>query len=100
MTAAERRAVISGIGQSQVGRRLGRDGLDLTIDAARNTLSQWPRRLPRRRGINPSRAARRRGGLADIRSSRTSSTARATTRSACTSNPTLETFTLVCGPEV
>lgn len=34
MTAAERRAVISGIGQSQVGRRLGRDGLDLTIDAA------------------------------------------------------------------
>lgn len=34
MTAAERRAVISGIGQSQVGRRLGRDGLELTIDAA------------------------------------------------------------------
>lgn len=34
MTEAERRAVISGIGQSQVGRRLGRDGLDLTIDAA------------------------------------------------------------------
>ena len=34
MTAAERRAVISGIGQSQVGRRLGRDSLDLTIDAA------------------------------------------------------------------
>jgi acetyl-CoA acetyltransferase len=28
------RAVISGIGQSAVGRRLGRDGLDLTIDAA------------------------------------------------------------------
>jgi acetyl-CoA acetyltransferase len=34
MTESERRAVISGIGQSQVGRRLGRDGLDLTIDAA------------------------------------------------------------------
>ncbi|MGZ8819645.1 MAG: thiolase family protein [Mycobacterium sp.] len=34
MTESERRAVISGIGQSAVGRRLGRDGLDLTIDAA------------------------------------------------------------------
>jgi acetyl-CoA acetyltransferase len=34
MTAPERRAVISGIGQSAVGRRLGRDELDLTIDAA------------------------------------------------------------------
>ena len=31
---AESRAVISGIGQSAVGRRLGRSGLDLTIDAA------------------------------------------------------------------
>lgn len=30
----ERRAVISGIGQSQVGRRIYRDPLDLTIDAA------------------------------------------------------------------
>ena len=29
----ERRAVISGIGQSDVGRRLGRTGLDLTLDA-------------------------------------------------------------------
>ncbi len=29
----ERRAVISGIGQSNVGRRLGRTGLDLTLDA-------------------------------------------------------------------
>jgi acetyl-CoA acetyltransferase len=29
----ERRAVISGIGKSQVGRRLGRTGLDLTVDA-------------------------------------------------------------------
>lgn len=34
MTAAEQRAVISGIGQSAVGRRLGRAGLDLTIDAS------------------------------------------------------------------
>ena len=34
MTDFERRAVISGIGQSEVGRRLGRSGLDLTIDAA------------------------------------------------------------------
>jgi acetyl-CoA acetyltransferase len=29
----ERRAVISGIGQSDVGRRLGRTGIDLTVDA-------------------------------------------------------------------
>jgi acetyl-CoA acetyltransferase len=29
----EKRAVISGIGQSEVGRRLGRDPLDLTLDA-------------------------------------------------------------------
>jgi acetyl-CoA acetyltransferase len=29
----ERDCVISGLGQSQVGRRLGRDGLDLTMDA-------------------------------------------------------------------
>lgn len=34
MTEVEQRAVISGIGQSDVGRRLGRDELDLTIDAA------------------------------------------------------------------
>jgi acetyl-CoA acetyltransferase len=30
----ERRSIISGIGQSAVGRRLGRTGLDLTIEAA------------------------------------------------------------------
>ncbi len=30
----ERRAVISGIGQSQIGRRLGRSDLDLTVEAA------------------------------------------------------------------
>ena len=29
----ERRARITGIGQSQIGRRLGRDPLDLTLDA-------------------------------------------------------------------
>ena len=34
MAAVEQSAVISGIGQSAVGRRLDRDGLDLTIDAA------------------------------------------------------------------
>lgn len=34
MTDFERRAVISGIGQSQVGRRLGRGELDLTLEAA------------------------------------------------------------------
>ena len=34
MTDFEQRAIISGIGQSDVGRRLGRTGLDLTIDAA------------------------------------------------------------------
>ncbi len=34
MTDVERRAVISGIGQSDVGRRLGRSELSLTVDAA------------------------------------------------------------------
>ena len=34
MTEFERRSIISGIGQSDVGRRLGRTGLDLTLDAA------------------------------------------------------------------
>lgn len=34
MSAAEQRAVISGIGQSEIGRRLGRDELDLTIEAS------------------------------------------------------------------
>jgi acetyl-CoA acetyltransferase len=29
----ERRAVISGIGQSEIGRRLGRSDLDLTLEA-------------------------------------------------------------------
>jgi acetyl-CoA acetyltransferase len=34
VTDFERRSIISGIGQSEVGRRLGRTGLDLTIDAS------------------------------------------------------------------
>ena len=33
MEIAERRAAISGIGQSEIGRRLGRDPLELTLDA-------------------------------------------------------------------
>jgi acetyl-CoA acetyltransferase len=33
MQALERRAIVSGIGQSQVGRRLGRDPMELTLDA-------------------------------------------------------------------
>ena len=33
MDVPERRAVITGIGQSAVGRRLNRTGLDLTLDA-------------------------------------------------------------------
>ncbi len=35
MEALEKRAAITGIGQSDVGRRLGRDPLDLTLDACR-----------------------------------------------------------------
>ncbi len=34
MTDFERRSIISGIGQSDVGRRLNRTPIDLTIDAA------------------------------------------------------------------
>ncbi|MGI4984907.1 MAG: thiolase family protein [Janthinobacterium lividum] len=34
MQVPERQAVIAGVGQSAVGRRLGRGGLDLTLDAA------------------------------------------------------------------
>ena len=34
MTDIEQRAIISGIGQSEIGRRLGRDELDLTIEAS------------------------------------------------------------------
>jgi acetyl-CoA acetyltransferase len=39
MNPPEQRAIISGIGQSAVGRRLDRDGLDLTIDAALEAIS-------------------------------------------------------------
>lgn len=39
MTDFERRAIISGIGQSQIGRRLGRTGLDLTIEASLRAIS-------------------------------------------------------------
>ncbi len=35
----ERRAVISGIGQSAVGRRLGRSDLDLTVEAALDAIA-------------------------------------------------------------
>ena len=33
MEFLERRTAITGIGQSQIGKRLGRDPLDLTLDA-------------------------------------------------------------------
>lgn len=39
MDVLEKRAIISGIGQSAVGRRLGRSGLDLTIDAVRTAVA-------------------------------------------------------------
>jgi acetyl-CoA acetyltransferase len=39
MEIFERRAVISGIGQSNIGRRLGRSGLELTVEAALQALS-------------------------------------------------------------
>lgn len=35
----ERQAVVSGIGQSAVGRRLGRDALDLTVDACLDAIA-------------------------------------------------------------
>lgn len=35
MDVLEKKAIISGVGQSAVGRRLGRSGLDLTIEAVR-----------------------------------------------------------------
>lgn len=38
MVVGEREAIISGIGQSQVGRRLGRSGLDLTLEAIQRAL--------------------------------------------------------------
>src|SRR5271166_2733875 len=39
MTVGEQRAIISGVGQSAIGRRLDRDELDLTIDAALEAIS-------------------------------------------------------------
>jgi len=39
MSAFERRSVISGIGQSAIGRRLNRSGVDLTIEAAREAVA-------------------------------------------------------------
>lgn len=39
MTDFERRTIISGIGQSEVGRRLHRSGLDLTVDAALDAIA-------------------------------------------------------------
>lgn len=38
MNVLEKQAIISGIGQSPVGRRLGRSGLDLTLEAVRNAV--------------------------------------------------------------
>jgi len=35
----ERRAIVSGIGQSQIGRRLGRSDLDLTVEACMTAIS-------------------------------------------------------------
>ena len=39
MTAFDRHSVISGIGQSAIGRRLDRTGVDLTIEAAREAVA-------------------------------------------------------------
>ncbi len=39
MTSFERRSIISGVGQSAVGRRLNRSGMDLTLEAARAAIA-------------------------------------------------------------
>ena len=39
MSAFERRSIISGIGQSAIGRRLNRSGVDLTIEAAQEAVA-------------------------------------------------------------
>ncbi len=39
MTDFENRSIISGIGQSDIGRKLGRTDLDLTLDAARTAIA-------------------------------------------------------------
>ncbi len=65
MEIAERRAAISGLGQSEVGRRLGRDPLDLTLDACLaalddaglrrediDGLASYPGQMPAPRGFS------------------------------------------------
>ncbi|MFF4767337.1 thiolase family protein [Streptomyces sp. NPDC001255] len=39
MTFVENRAVITGIGQSQIGRRIGRSGIDLALEAAERAVA-------------------------------------------------------------
>jgi acetyl-CoA acetyltransferase len=62
----EKRTILSGIGQSQIGRRLPRSGLQLTIDAIKQALADaglrredidgltsWPGRLDWAQGFSP-----------------------------------------------
>lgn len=62
----EKRTIISGVGQSQIGRRLPRTGLQLTLDAIKDALSDagltrsdidgltsWPGRLDWAMGLSP-----------------------------------------------
>ena len=60
VTDFERRSIISGIGQSDVGRRLGRTGLDLTIDAALEAIADAGLDLGRHRRHRHLPGARRR----------------------------------------
>lgn len=66
MTSRNSRAVVSGIGQSAVGRRLGRSGLDLTLEAIQAALADagldradidglacWPGHTPALPGFSP-----------------------------------------------
>ncbi|HKY90601.1 MAG TPA: thiolase family protein [Nevskiaceae bacterium] len=67
MKVLERDTVISGLGQSAVGRRLGRSALDLTLDAILDAcadaglaiedldgLSSWPGQTPAAYGLSPT----------------------------------------------
>jgi len=67
MFVSERQAAITGVGQSQVGRRLGRGGLDLTIEATLEALEVsglqasdidgvacWPGQMPAPAGMSPT----------------------------------------------
>lgn len=67
MIALERQAAITGIGQSQIGRRLFRGGLDLTIEATLAALENaglsrtdidgvacWPGHMPSQPGMSPT----------------------------------------------